>query len=80
MVALHLAALRLEADMGTHGIPMSEATDAAYAGQWITNDKPRVDYVKLKLNQEQERYYEAHPDVRKDRPAHIWYVKGREEG
>ena len=79
VVALHLASRRLEADMGSHGIPMSEATDPAYAGKWLINDRPRVDLVKLAIGRQQETYYKAYPSAKDDRQAHIWYVKGREE-
>ena len=79
VVALHLAQRRLAADMGSHGIPLSEATDAAFAGKWLINDRPQVDYVKLAMGRQQDSYYKQYPSAKDDRQAHIWYVKGRDE-
>ncbi len=79
VVAQHLAAHRLESDMGSHGIPMSEATDAAFAGKWLVNDRPQVDYVKLAIGKQRDTYYKAYPSAKDDQAAHIWYSKGREE-
>ena len=78
-VAVLLAARRLEGDMGSHGVPMSEATDPANAGTVIVNESPRVDYARLAVMKQQEPYYEAYPAAKADRAAHIWYVKGRDD-
>jgi hypothetical protein len=59
---------------------MTEATDAAFAGKWVVNDRPRVDYVRLAIRQQEDRYYKQFETAKDERPAHIWYVKGREEG
>lgn len=78
-VANQLASVRLEGDMGSHGVLMSEATDIAYQGRWVINETPQVDHVRLAMKRHEERYYTQHPEMKDDRQAHIWYVKGREE-
>ena len=77
--ALVVAAKRKRAEMGSHGVPMHEATDPANAGTWVINEFPRVDYVKLAMNERRDRYYAQYPDSKKEQSAHIWYVKGRDE-
>lgn len=78
-VVNQLAAVRLEADMGSHGVSMSEATDPAFAGKWLINEHPKVDLVKLEIGRQRARYYKEYPSAKDDEAAHIWYVKGREE-
>ena len=77
--ALVVAAKRRRSDMGSHGVPMSEATDRDHAGKWLVNEFPRVDYVRLAMNEQRDRYYAQYPDAKKEQSAHIWYVKGRDE-
>jgi len=78
-MALLIASRRVEADTGSHGVLMSEATDPANRGKFVINDAPRVDFAKLALRQKQDAYYTQYPDAKADQPAHIWYVKGRDE-
>ena len=74
-VALLLASRRLEADMGSHGVPMSKATDPAIQGKVVVNEVPRVDFVRLAIDKQRESHYTQYPDAKADQGAHIWYVK-----
>jgi hypothetical protein len=78
-VAVLLASRRVEQDMGSHGVPMSEATDPENAGKFVINDRPRVDYVRLAIQAKQDAYYGQYPSAKDEQRAHIWYVKGRDE-
>jgi len=77
--ALLLASRRIEAETGPHGIPMLEATDPANAGKFIVNEAPKVDYARLALLKQQDKYYTSYPSAKDDRSAHLWYIKGRDE-
>ena len=78
-VAVMVAWKRRQAEIGSHGVSMLEATDPASRGKWRVNESPQVDYVKLAMNAHRDAYYRSYPDAEKDRSAHIWYVKGRDE-
>jgi hypothetical protein len=78
-VALLLALRRLEADMGPHGVPMSEATDLANRGKFIVNEVPKVDYARLAIDKAREHHYTEFPKAKDDQSAHIWYIKGRDD-
>jgi len=78
-VALLLASRRVAADMGSHGVPMSEATDPAHRGKFIVNEAPRVDYARLAIAKKRDHYYAENPSAKDDSAAHIWYIKGRDE-
>lgn len=78
-VALLIAGRRFEAETGSHGVSMSEATDAAFAGKWRFNEKPKVDYVELARMQAQAAHYKQYPSAKDEQRAHIWYLKGRDD-
>ena len=76
---LLLAHERLEADRGSHGQPMSEATDPsgdpAKKGGWRyeANRLPRVDFAAKALADQQDAFYKKWPKA--SRNGHLWYVK-----
>lgn len=78
-VNLLVASRRVEAGMGSHGVPMAEATDPKYAGKWRINEEPRVDYVSLAIAKNRDTHYTQYPRAKDDARSHIWYVKGRDE-
>ena len=76
-VALLLAHARAEADIGSHGQPMSEATspdaDRSRPGGWhyTGNKAPLMDFAAQSLAQRQEAYYKNLPDGT-SRAGHLW--------
>ena len=80
-VRLMVAHLRREADIGSHGQPMSEATSAdanpaTHGGyRYEANSAPRIDWAAKALAGAQETYYKANPNVSRD--GHLWWVQKR---
>lgn len=78
-LALLLAHQRAEADRGSHGQPMSEATnplaDPAVEGGWryVANKKPRMDWAAKAREDAKDAFYAQHPDA--NRNGHLWYVR-----
>ena len=66
--------------MGSHGIPMSVATDPANQFQFVTQ-LPTTDWAAHTLAADQETYY-AKYDTNKERPmnraGHLWGVRLQE--
>lgn len=84
-VALLLALRDLQADLGPHGQPMSEATDIQNSTNFRAKDKdrprghyrvigPNVDYAEQALTLAKQQYYDALPDSH-DRSADLWAVE-----
>lgn len=73
-VALALAAERLDADMGSHGIPMSVATNPDNQFRFKASEKPSKDYAAAAIGAAQDAYYNGKG---KDRPrhGHLWSVR-----
>jgi hypothetical protein len=69
-LALLVASRRRQAEMGPHGIPMSEAMDPANQFAFKGQEVPRIDYADKALKDAQDRYYKAHKDV--NRNGHRW--------
>lgn len=78
-VALLQAVAFMDADVGPHGQPMSEASDsradAARKGGWHyeANALPRTDHAAKELASKQKAYYDKWPDA--DKSAHLWQVR-----
>lgn len=76
---LLLAASRLDADIGPHGHPMSEATsseaDPAVAGGWrySAGPYPDIDFAQQALDRAQATYDAANKNS--DRAGHVWRVR-----
>jgi hypothetical protein len=77
--ALLLAHMDLERDKGSHGQPMSEATndaaDPAKSGtyHYKANKLPRVDWAARAVGIAQEAYYSGRPKD-ESRAGHLWYA------
>lgn len=82
--ALLVAYERAEADRGSHGHPMSEATspdaDPAKAGGWRyeANEKPKMDFAARALADRQDAFYKSRP-AGESRTGHLWYVQRVED-
>lgn len=76
--ALLLADEALEADMGPHGIPMSEATDPANAGAFEGWKLPVVDFAEKARQDQKDKYYKEWPDA--NRNGHMWGVRRKSSG
>lgn len=74
-VELLLAHLEMQADIGWHGIPMSEATDIANQFSYRGPDAPRIDWAAKAIGDASDRYYEANPKA--SRNGHQWYLRKR---
>lgn len=73
-----LALQAIEADLGPHGIPMSEALDPANEMKFETPDFPLLDYAARAMSKKQKAYYAAYDTDKKnpmDRSGHIWPVR-----
>ena len=78
-VALLLAHLELEADIGSHGQPMVEATapdanpslEGGY--KYVAAENPRTDWAAKALGDRQDAYYKKYPNV--SRNGHLWHVR-----
>jgi hypothetical protein len=56
---------------GSHGLPLSEATDPAYQYEWRV-PLPTQDFAKAKLDAEQEAFKKQYPDA--DMGSLLWRV------
>ena len=74
-VALLLADQALEADMGPHGIPMSEATDPANQFAFEGFAAPQTDWAEKARQDAKDRFYEKWKDA--NRNGHMWGVRRR---
>lgn len=72
-VALLLASRRISADVGPHGIPMSEATAADGRGKFEGFPVPRIDWAEFARQHAKDHYYAQYPDA--DRAGHLWGVR-----
>lgn len=77
--SLLLASVRLEADIGPHGQPMSEATspdaDPARPGGWSyrANKLPIIDRAARELDHARADYEKRYPNA--DTAGHVWRVE-----
>jgi hypothetical protein len=71
-VAFLLASRELEVEVGPHGIPMSEATDAANQFAFRGYTAPKVDWAEKARRDAQDAYYERYKDA--NRNGHLWGV------
>lgn len=62
-----IALARLEAEMGPHGIPMSEAMDPANQFAFQVNKRPSMDWAAKALGDAQDAFYNGEG---KDKPRH----------
>lgn len=73
-----LALQAIEADLGPHGIPMSEATDPRNEYEFETNPAPLIDFAARSIGQTSRAYYDKY-DANKqkpmDRSGHIWRTR-----
>jgi hypothetical protein len=62
------------ADLGPHGIPMSEAMDPANAHGFVAADGgiPSIDFAEKAVQDAQDAYYQQWPNVSKN--GHKWSV------
>lgn len=63
--------------VGSHGIPMDEATDPANQFAFEGDEKPTVDYAEKAREDWRDRYY-AQRDTKNNpvnRNGHLWGVK-----
>lgn len=72
-VALLLADQALEADMGPHGIPMSEAMNPANQGMF--EGYLQTDWAEKARQDAKDRMYRQYPDG--SRNGHMWAVRRR---
>lgn len=65
--------------VGSHGIPMDEATDPANQFEFVGDAVPLVDYAEKAREDSRDRYYKQYDS--KDNPVnrngHLWGVKRR---
>jgi hypothetical protein len=74
--ALLLAQKRNAAEMGPHGVPMSEAVDPKNQfGVFEAPAAPTTDWAAKALGDAQDAYYKKYPDT--SRHGHIWRLKNR---
>jgi hypothetical protein len=73
--ALLSAHKQLVADIGPHGIPMSEATDPANQFEFMVPEAPTTDWAAKALLDGQDAYYTKYKTA--SRHGHIWRVKRR---
>lgn len=80
-LALLLAHERIEAERGSHGISMREATDPANQFNFVTQ-LPVVDWAAHTLEHDKSAWYKQH-DTDKDNPmnraGHLWSVRLKTE-
>ena len=74
-VAVMLAARRIAADVGPHGIPMSEAANPVNQFEFEGYEKPRTDFAEKARRDAMDAFYKRYPDA--DRNGHMWGVKRR---
>ena len=75
-VALLIARRRLQAEVGSHGFTMAEATDPANQFAFEGSKKPKTDYALKAQRDAMDRYYKKWPDS--NRNGHLWSVTRRE--
>jgi hypothetical protein len=63
------------ADIGPHGVPMSEATDKENQFAYTATSAPLVDWAARAIGTAQDTYYEKNPKV--SRHGHIWRLRPR---
>lgn len=77
--SLLLAHRALMADIGPHGVPMSEATSpdanpARHGGhRYVSPDLPRVDYVAREKKRAEDAYFKKYPKA--ERAGLFWTVQ-----
>ena len=78
-VALLVASRQAERELGSHGIPLSEAFDPANQFRFKGQDAPRVDYAEKARLDAQEAFYKQHDkkDMPVNRHGHVWGVTKR---
>jgi hypothetical protein len=74
-VALLLASKWLDAEIGPHGIPLSEAMDPANQFAFEGFSEPRVDFAEKARRDRMDNYYKQFKDA--NRNGHVWGVKRR---
>lgn len=70
-VALALAAERLDADLGAHGVPMSIATDPDNQFKFKAPQMPSMDWAAKARGDAQDAYYNG-PGKDRPRHGHLW--------
>lgn len=72
--ALFLAYQLQKADLGPHGIPMSEAMDPAneHAFTAANGGVPSIDFAEKAIEDAKDAYYDSWPDA--NRNGHMWGV------
>jgi hypothetical protein len=76
-VELLLAHLEVQADIGWHGIPMSEATDLNNQFAYRGNESPRMDWAAKAIGDASDAYYASNPGM--SRNGHQWYARKRSD-
>lgn len=61
-----------EADLGPHGLPLSETTDPANQRAYVA-ENPVMDWAARAISDAQRKYYKQFPDESGD--GHLWGVK-----
>ncbi|RFA14555.1 hypothetical protein B7R21_06310 [Subtercola boreus] len=80
---LMLAYQRILADIGTHGQPMSEATDPRSdpnrPGGWHyeANKAPKKDFAAQSIDHAREAFHKKYPDA--DRAGDLWHARRVED-
>lgn len=79
-VALLVASRQQERELGSHGIPLSEAMDPNNQFKFKGQDAPKVDFAEKARLDAQDAFYKAND--RKDNPVnrngHTWGVTKRD--
>jgi hypothetical protein len=70
-----LASEALEADIGPHGQPMSEATDPANEFAYKAPKRPVIDHAERARMSAADRYHKEWPDA--SRHGELWTVEKR---
>lgn len=79
-VALLVASRQQERELGSHGIPLSEAMDPANQFKFRGQDAPKVDYAEKARKDAEAAFYKKHDtkDNPVNRNGHIWGVTKRD--
>lgn len=70
-LALLLASRRRQGEIGSHGIPMSEAMDPANQFRFDAQSRPVIDWAAKAIADKQDAYYAGRPKG-ESRNGHRW--------
>lgn len=68
-----LAFEALEAELGSHGFPMSEATAKTNEHAFVAAEMPTIDFAAQSIGAAQDAYYRSWPNA--PRHGHLWSTR-----